>query len=362
VSNPDLDELNALYRAYCRLPHGRPQIDAIREALKRSEEIGNLSWRLANRYNLIIELAFHGDKGQILPLIAEFTALYEDHPLPKFQISYLYLLYLSLGQWDCLPSLPLAQRERAAEHYFTALSRCRVSPREYHERQYYQCMREGRWEAAEEHYQAALAAGPSPVSPCPACKQSFRVDHAVWRDDWEDVLQQAQPILDGTLKCAQHPRNTFSTLLSFALDRGDRAQADRFAALLQGGPEEEDCDGLMMRYLAFTDPAEGLRILERRLPEKLQLWDWAERRSFFADAWVLCAQCARRWGTVHLLLPEDFPLSGDGGWYATGILADWFYRQALDISLRFDQRNGYPWYQKGLEQVRTGMERMERDG
>ena len=365
MADAGLAELNARYRAFEKMPHGKERIAAIEEAVKRADEIGNLSWRLANRYNLIYEMAFHGDEGQILPVIAEYASLYEENPMPRYKRGYLYVLYLSLNQWECLPQLPLDERAKAEERFLNALMRYGGNQTEYHEKLYYRCKKEGKAEEAEHHYQEGLALAekePSMVSGCKACFQSlFYVDHAIWKKDWEEALKQAAPILDGTLKCEQHPRETYSDLLEFALDRGDRKQADRFAALLRSRLEQEGEEDFsdLMRYLAFSAPEEGLDILARSLPDMLKAWDQSERFDFFVNAEILCTQAARKFGRISLRLPDTFPLYREDDQYDLSALAEWFHCQAAEIAMRFDRRNGYPYYQKIIDDNLEGMRRME---
>ena len=47
-------ELQRMFNHYVALPHGAERIRAKQEALKRSDELDDLGWRLANRRNLAL--------------------------------------------------------------------------------------------------------------------------------------------------------------------------------------------------------------------------------------------------------------------------------------------------------------------
>ncbi len=80
---------------------------------------------------------------------------------------------------------------------------------------------------------------PIRISSCEACYRYNRVRYAIDNKDWELAEKEAKPILDGKLKCRQHPKLTVCALLSFALNEGDWKKSKQYAALLEGLPEPE---------------------------------------------------------------------------------------------------------------------------
>lgn len=365
-----MDELQILKDKYDVMPHGPARIQANREAVRRSDELGDQGWSLAHRYNLASELTFHGDQAAALPVIAEYAALSEQmyfdtgRPTPRKEMDrYLYMLYLGVGIWLNLPQLPLEQREQMAKKFWDGLQRYQYGKANYYTAQYYQLLREGKMAEAEAAYQAheaEIATGAVQVTECAACDQFFRVRHAVERKDWEEALREARPLLDGTLTCRQNPWNALWLLMTFARDRGDRAAVKYYGEQLvrrlewdEGGMEEE-----LLPYYSLFDVPRGLQTLEKTLDEYLQSWSQDTRMDYFCDAWLLLTQAARAQETVCLALSERFPLYRPDGEYDPAELADWFHRQALDIAYRFDQRNGYPAHQKKIETAWAGMQKM----
>ncbi|MCI8423333.1 MAG: hypothetical protein HFF50_07375 [Lawsonibacter sp.] len=356
------DELELLFHRYADLPKGSwERLEAMREAVRLADQRRARSWQLANRYNLAYELAMYNDLGQVLPLVSEYAALYEETPFAQYRQCYLYLLYLALTQWECLPQLPLDQRDRMAEQFRSALLKYRLSLRDYHERLCFQYVREGRLGEAQAHFEAAAKLPNATIHDCSACLQHSLVYYAYLTDDWPEAIRQARPILDGTLTCDLHPRNTLFCMLEMALDRGHWGQSRRFARELEVclGQGETDFVCPLIRWYAFSSPASALGLLERRLDKVWAQWDQAQRFYLFRAAWIYCVQADKRGGFLTLRLPEDFPLYRSDGRYAPGELAMGFYGMALDIGLKFDTRNGSPWHQTLLQRAREGMERME---
>ena len=71
------EELYGLFERYMAMPHGSERIDAIREAVKKADKWGDDYWRLKNRYQLAIEQYRYDDSGKVLPMIAEYVAIFE---------------------------------------------------------------------------------------------------------------------------------------------------------------------------------------------------------------------------------------------------------------------------------------------
>lgn len=110
-------------------------------------------------------------------------------------------------------------------------------------------------------------------------------------------------------------------------------------------------DSAMMYWLAYHDPAEALRMLERAFPDYWQKWDQSSRFDFFRVCWVLCHRLAERDTPLRLELPKEVPLWNPDGNYAASALADWFYTNASEIAQAFKKRDGYPFFQQKLETI-----------
>ena len=124
------EELYGLFERYMAMPHGVERINAIREAVKKADNWGDDYWRLKNRYQLAIEQYRYDDSGKVLPMIAEYVAIFEKKyfdtgksPTHQQLGEYLYLLDLALNVFGILPQLPLTQGRQLEEQYWNALKR-----------------------------------------------------------------------------------------------------------------------------------------------------------------------------------------------------------------------------------------------
>ena len=150
------EELYGLFERYMAIPHGVERINAIREAVKKADNWGDDYWRLKNRYQLAIEQYRYDDSGKVLPMIAEYVAIFEKKyfdtgksPTHQQLGEYLYLLDLALNVFGILPQLPLTQGRQLEEQYWNALKRFGYGKADYYDRRYFQLRYEDQTEEAE---------------------------------------------------------------------------------------------------------------------------------------------------------------------------------------------------------------------
>ena len=120
----DMQSVKALSQSYRKLPHGSERAEAIRSAIAQADLQQDHDWRFHMRDDLMMELAFHGDSGTILPIISEMIAIYENYPIKDSALDYVYALYICTEQWDCLPQLPLCQLDIMMERFKKAVEQC----------------------------------------------------------------------------------------------------------------------------------------------------------------------------------------------------------------------------------------------
>uniref|UniRef100_UPI004055AAD9 hypothetical protein n=1 Tax=Agathobacter sp. TaxID=2021311 RepID=UPI004055AAD9 len=361
-----IQELEYLRRQYKKLPYGKEREEAIRHAIKRADEFGNQEWRLCTRDDLICLFCLWGDNGEMLPILSEFVSIFEEQPMEKYVVAYLDSLYRALHQWIYFPYLPLKERKKMAQHFLQACKHYHANLYEYYTGERAQCLREGKMEEAEKYHKKSLTElqknSPRKVVSCKACKQASKVYYAIDKKDWETAIKEAQPIFDGTVTCKQHPRETARALLKFTLDSGDCEKSDVYAELFElfPKPDWEDHSWTLMRYYAFTQPEEGLEIFCEVLPYILGVRDQIEQKGFYEDAYIFWVQYARRYENISLTLPKAFPLYREDGMYRSSEIADWLYEKTMSIIKKFDERNGYPYYQNSFHDMIEGMKKMEQ--
>ena len=346
----DMQSLKALSQSYRKLPHGSERAEAIRSAIAQADLQQDHDWRFHMRDDLMMELAFHGDSGTILPIISEMIAIYENYPIKDSSLDYVYALYICTEQWDCLPQLPLCQLDTMMEHFKKAVYQCRLGDKSYYQRSWQIAIRQEKWELAEQYYQKMLYPKFRDVSSCAACKSHFQANYFLKTKQKAKALQAAQPILDGTVTCQSEPERTLSQFLRFALDYETHEQASYWANLLRPHLAKNEYNSAMLRWLAYHDTDKALRMLESGIDEVWGEWDQDEVFELCVAAWVVCLQYNKHSPEpVVLTLPKSFPLWQENSLYAMDTLGTFFYAHAQNIARAFDTRNNSHYYQTKLD-------------
>lgn len=364
------NELQRMFDHYVSLPHGAECIRAKQEALKRSDELGHLSWRLANRNNLALEEFFHGDKAKALPQAAEYVEIFERNfvnggmmPTKKRIDNYLRMLDMALEVFETLPQLPIEQWRKMEEKYGDAMQRYHYGKANYYEKKFNHLLCEGNVQEAEECYrmwEEERQANRDQVLACEGCIQYFRVRYALVQNDWDGAVKEAQPLLGEDPGCAQQPWRVLHLLMTESRDRGSRSGVKEYGKKLRMRLDwDENADAMeLLAYDALFDLSHGLKAIESSLERVLEKWDCLQRWRHFLETSLLLQQAAREHETLSLMLPQQLGCYREDGQYHPAELSRWFYEEAFKIAQRFDERNGFPYHQNAMEKARAGMKQM----
>lgn len=347
------ERMKQVKAAYEAIPDHHARLAATMDAVREADHSGDRSWRIRSRYDALYEHLLHGDRGKALPLAVEIITIFEEQPIRKDCIVYLNTMNVAIAQWTQLPQLPLDQLESLMGRFHQG-----VRYYQYYDGVYCRCAYliarlQGKREEMEQAWRGWNKA--RHFNACTGCKQRFRLEYALDRMDEAMIRREAQPILDGTTPCDQEPKVSISLLLNHTLKTGDMAASDRWASRLRTELTKEtpytEYNYNYMCWLAYRDPDEGLKMMERAFPDNWQKWDQNSRFNFYLACWVLCRRLSNGDRPLLLELPREFPLWRQDGQYAAGELADWFHTKASEIAHAFDSRDGYPYFAQDLEQA-----------
>lgn len=119
------------------------------------------------------------------------------------------------------------------------------------------------------------------------------------------------------------------------------ANADRLYDIIEESPA-------VLNDWCFVDLESAVRYLVQ-LREFLDCRDdYKMEYEFNKAAWATCRQVAKYNDSVFLKLPESFPLYNKKKTYNPSELADYFYSQAHELATVFDARNGTDWFARDL--------------
>lgn len=243
-----------------------------------------------------------------------------------------------------LPQIPMKQWETMMAEFYHWVKYYHIGLRTY----WWQMARFWRYvdrKKAYEYFQKFWKTGRDGLSDCRTCERSYAVQMELLMGNRAAADEYAKPMEQGRMRfCPDTPHLYWLAYLEDALDRGDLREAEKRANALyrKGNRDKSDLSyiGAVLRCWAYTDPERALEVFAKRLEWSIGLWDQKKVYDFDKGACVLFQRLSKHQQTVHLELPQAFPLWREDGAYSTKELANWFREQAETISRRFDERNG----------------------
>ena len=353
------EQIEKEYKQTLDMPHSKARNDILYSLTCRADIIKDHHLQKYLRWMYASELMRCGDQGKVFPVVAEYIALRkeEEEWCPPGGIDGIeYMADYCMEILCYLPQISLAQ----AEDIIKTLEEMVVFNR-YGRRLYYQRM--FRFYSvidtykALEYYYLFKNTRRDIVSDCRACEQADITRLFFRMGDMERADWFAKPVLDGTLKCHDVPRNVWLLYLQRALDYKDLVKAAPLAGSLYrtsviNDPTDLGYFGGIMRCFAFTDPSRAEMLLKKFLENWEVLWDKERWFSFLIGSWTVCHECAMNKDTIQVRnINNKVPFWNENGIYNIKEMEDWFYNEALKIAGCFDKRNGTGFYTDEFERA-----------
>src|SRR5262249_41887242 len=106
-----------------------------------------------------------------------------------------------------------------------------------------------------------------------------------------------------------------------------------------------------MAFLSLTgNDAQAVKVLERHLPDVEASHDPLGSLSFFRSMLIVVERLAERKEKTKLRLPAESPFANSAGEDVLADLAKQVRERVLELSRRFDRRNGNLYYEELVEQ------------
>lgn len=342
-----------------RLPQGKPQMDAYWNAIRQADEAGDSYWRLMFRCDYCYEATFRDDPPKAIPVAAEFCALFEENSEAFIERSqdgasemHLMIMQMGIDPIVFLPQIPVEQWEKMMGEFHRWVKYYHIGLRTY----WWQMARFWQYidrEQAYQYFQKFWKTGRDGLSDCRACERSYAVRMELLMGNRAAADAYAKPMDQGRIWfCKDTPQLYWLAYLEYALDHEDRKEAEKRANALyrKGNRDKSDLSyiGAVLRCWAYAEPERALEVFAKRLEWSIGLWDQKKVYDFDKGACVLFQRLSKHQQTVHLELPQAFPLWREDGTYAAKELAGWFQTQAETIGHRFDQRNNSHYFEDDL--------------
>jgi hypothetical protein len=339
-------EVEGLLDEAAALPHGDARVALLEGAVQLAETHGDVSLSYEARLELIDAATFGGFPDKALDAFAWCRAEQQRAPGQFDPAELLWKAKWVVGRLHEFPHVTRERVHAALEDLAQAFARAGAGERALLKLRYQTARDMGDADAAAAYWAQWLATPRDALTDCEACELDDELDLHLDREEHEQVLQKAFPLLRGWTGCAEVPQRTYGSVLYPLLRLGRLEEAQKLH--LHGYPAiARNRDFLVtvgehLEFLALTHNfARALVLLERHLDWALVHASRVDRFGFLCAA-VLLFELLRAEGheVLTLRLPYGFPLHQADCLYATARLQRWAEGEAQEIARRFDERNG----------------------
>lgn len=367
MSEPDYRaEVEGLLDEAAALPHGDARVALLESAVLLADTHEDVALSYEARLELIDAATFGGFPDKALDAFTWCRAQQALEPA-RFEASeLLWKAKWVVGRLHEFPHVTRERVEAALEELAQAFRLAGAGERALLKLRYQTARDMGDADAAAGYWGQWIAAPRDALTDCEACELDDELDLHLDRDEHEQVLQKAFPLLRGWTGCAEVPQRTYGSVLYPLLRLERLEEAQRLH--LHGYPAvARNRDFLVtvaehLEFLALTHNfARALVLLERHLGWALAHASRVDRFAFLCAA-ALLFELLRAEGheALTLRLPYGFPLHQADCLYATARLQRWARGEAEDIARRFDERNGNGRYAQLLERTLARKEHARR--
>lgn len=352
------------------LERGEPRAKGIKRALDYAQEQQDTDAAFQLYYKFMNEDVMHGNAYQAIILFPEYVAYFEDHP--DYQEEYNHDLMWTykwiIGNISDFYQIPLTQIESIYQQYKDFCKRFNYNLRTYYD---------GVWGfitphlgkdgifcglTAKQAHDEMMKCKRDELSDCVACETAGELIYMIdMQEDIKDVINKAQPLIDGKLTCAEQPHCAFTNIAEYYLENGDLVHADQFANkayhLINRDYVNEgnltSKKSVCMTIFAHTDPNKAVKILKKLMefiPENSNYNDLFE---IYRGSYYFMSQLERKGASqIRLRLPyKDEEILTDDNIYDIPVLKEFFYNKAKEIAEKFDKRNGTDQFMKRLNKT-----------
>ena len=209
----------------------------------------------------------------------------------------------------------------------------------------------GDYAAAAVAHRQLIRMSRSLLSDCLACELDSHAGY--WLDIGKTALglRKAEELIDSGMRCAKVPDTTYSDMLLPMLRVGRAAEAMKHHkkgyALIRRNVDDLSHWSEHLAYLSLTgNDARAVKLMETHLPDAEASHDPLGSLAFYRGMLVVVEGLADRKEKMKLRLPAESPFADPSGEYVLAKLAGGVRERALEVSRRFDRRNGNGLYEE----------------
>ncbi len=350
-------------RTIQELEHGTPRLDAMTTAIEAADQASAHYWRMYFRFEYIKESVFYDDNFKAVIMFPNLLQIFDEHPELEDDLcddimnAYKWIL-------ENLPDYYQVSREEIESYYADYEKRCKnygFSMRVYNMKKssFYLPIDPS---AAKECYQQFRTCKRDSNSDCEACEIHHDVKMALELGSEEEALRIAQPLLDGSKRCAEVPHCTYGVLTRYYLYHGNLHEAQYYGKLcerlIDNEPEFLDMTGTLLELYSVLSPAHGWKIFKRNIENFVQSKNPMLRMRFARGAYRLLKKIAVETEYTESALIASLGVKRSENGYAVSDLIDHFRTLAEEQSALLDKRNGTSYY---MDQLRLELPEVDTE-
>lgn len=344
------DQVERLLAQASTLPHGPTRVDLCEEAARIADLHNDPGLGYRAREELVEAACFGGRPDLLIVGFSWCLSTYDQDP--QGDISAFQLLWRMKWVTGALPKFPeielktihdmLDDMERRFAEFGGSLQPVVGKRRMV-------ALQIGDFEAAAAAHKKLIRLSRTFLSDCHACELDALAGY--WMDMGKTTLgvRKAEELIVSGMRCAKVPDSTYADLLLPMVKLGRAVDAMKYHKkgypLIRRNVGDLWHWGQHMAYLSLTgNDARAVKLLETHLPDVEASHDPLGRLAFFRNMLIVLEGLADTREKMKLRLPPESPLANEAGEYELADLASQVRQRAVEISRRFDRRNGNSYY------------------
>lgn len=193
------------------------------------------------------------------------------------------------------------------------------------------------------------------LSDCHACETSALAEYWMTIGKTALGLRKAEELIHSGMHCAKQPDSTYADVLLPMVKAGRAADAMKYHKkgypLIRRNVGDLWHWGQHMAYLSLTgNDARAVKLLETHLPDVEASHDPLGSLAFFRGMLTVVEGLAEKKEKMKLRMPPESPFANESAEYVLSDLAIQVRNRTVEISRRFDRRNGNSYYEELVEQ------------
>jgi len=349
------DQVDRLLAQASDLPHGPTRVELCEEAV-RIADMHNDSMLAYRAREELVEAACFGGRPDLLIVgfswcLATFDRKEDD--IPAYPL--LWRMKWVIGALPKFPEIELATIDRMLDDMERRFRDFGGSLQPVIQKRRMVALQTGDLKTAAAAHKQIMRMPRDFLSDCYACELDALAGY--WMDIGKNALgvRKAEELIASGLRCAKVPETTYSDIL-LPMVKIDRAR-DAMKYHRKGYPliRRNVGDvwhwGEQMAYLSLTgNDARAVKLLETHLPDVEASHDPLASLAFLRNMVVVVEELAERKEKAKLRIPAQSPFANETGEYVLADLAAWVRERALELSRRFDRRNGNSRYEELMDE------------